>query len=69
MSVSLDTVQEVHRIVPTADGYRVERKEYRTSEYEQGGTVIRNQQWSYEIYNRYGQVESGPASSTVNINT
>lgn len=69
MSVSTDTVQEVHRIVPTADGYRVERREYRTSEYEHGSTVVRNQQWSYEIYNRYGQVESGPAAHNVNINT
>ena len=69
MSVSLDTVQEVHRIVPTADGYRVERKEYRISEYEQGGTVIRNQQWYYEVYTRWGQIETPPAAPTVNINT
>jgi hypothetical protein len=69
MSTTIDTVQEVHRIVPTPDGYRVERREYRTSEYEQGGTVVRTQQWTYEIYNRYGQLESGPAAPSVNINT
>lgn len=69
MSNTLDTVQEVYRIVPTPDGYRVERKEYRSSEYEQGSTVTRTQQWTYEIYNRYGQVESGPNVSSVNINT
>ena len=69
MSTSLDTVQETHRIVPTSNGYRVERREYRTSEYEQGGTVVRNQQWYYEIYTRWGQIETSPAASRVDINT
>jgi hypothetical protein len=69
MNVSADTVHEVTRIVPTPDGYRVERKEYRSSEYEQGNSVTRIQGWTYEIYNRYGQIESGPASRHVDINT
>lgn len=69
MNTSADTVTEVHRIVPTPDGYRVERREYSQSTHEQGNSVTRTQQWTYEIYNRYGQLESGPSAPTVNINT
>lgn len=69
MSTTLDTVHATYRVVPTANGYRVERREYSMTEYEQGNNVIRTQQYYYEIYNRWGQIELGPASSTVNINT
>lgn len=68
MSAAIETVQQTHRIVPTSDGYRVERREYRQSEYEQGGTVVRTQQWYYEVYNRWGQLETPPVHN-VNINT
>lgn len=68
MSTSIDTVQQTHRIVPTSDGYKVERREFRQSHHENGNSVTRTQQWVYEVYNRWGQIETPPTHS-VNINT
>ncbi len=69
MSNTLDSVQATYRVIATPDGYRVERREYRTSEYEQGNSVTRTQQYHYEVYNRWGQIETPPAASAVDINT
>ena len=71
MSVDLDTnvVREIHRVIPTADGFRVERRQYSTSSFEQGVSVTTSQQWYYEVYNKNGQIETSNPPGSVNINT
>jgi len=70
MSADLDTsvIREIHRVIPTADGFRVERRQYSTSSFEQGVSVTTSQQWHYEVYNRNGHLETAHPPPTVNIN-